>query len=85
MENDVAKIEICLNPFEIRASVQRNRGRRGVPCVCGLNPFEIRASVQPKDAAKDAAKAGLNPFEIRASVQHMYGNDREQWAKSQSL
>ena len=57
-----------LNPFEIRASVQREVYRI-VSGGKGLNPFEIRASVQPEAKANAANPACLNPFEIRASVQ----------------
>ena len=58
-----------LNPFEIRASVQRRTPCKTSPMI-RLNPFEIRASVQPKGPGEPRHhRRSLNPFEIRASVQ----------------
>ena len=62
---------ICLNPFEIRASVQHREQWANSPTDKRLNPFEIRASVQQIGVVRNPQITGLNPFEIRASVQQI--------------
>ena len=62
-----------LNPFEIRASVQRRTftGYAGKPLVS--IPLKSGHRFNLRIDAEDSFVARLNPFEIRASVQLLVG------------